>query len=75
MGAAANRGLAGGQVPLRNTGADLHIVVLARVVVPLRDPAGGQLGQRRVGRARVGRDRRVRGRGRRHCVGGVAAKQ
>jgi hypothetical protein len=73
--AAADRGLAGGQVPLRDTGADLHIVVLARVVVPLRDPAGRQLGQRWVGRARVGRDGWVWGRGRRHCVGGVASVQ
>jgi len=56
--ATADGRLARGQIPLRHAGADLDVVVFARRVVPLRDPSGRQLGQRRVGRARVGRDGR-----------------
>lgn len=55
-----------GEVPLRNAGADLDIVILATRVVPLGNPARGQLWQVGVCRARVGRCWRVRRSGRSH---------
>ena len=92
MVAATDRCLTRGEVPLRNTGTDLDVVILATStyvlvdrggagmravvrasagvpnvrVVPLGNPARGQLWQVGVCRPRVGRRWRVRRSGRSH---------